>query len=51
VFIGCPAYKPQFGIVIPVALVAAGQWRTFASAVITAGALAGVSIMAFGIGP
>jgi len=51
VFIGCLTYKPQFGIVIPVALVAAGQWRALTSAAITALALVGASIAAFGIGP
>ncbi len=51
VFIGCLTYKPQFGIVIPVALVAARQWRALAGAAITAVALVGVSIAAFGIGP
>ncbi|MGB9649463.1 MAG: glycosyltransferase family 87 protein, partial [Stellaceae bacterium] len=25
-FIGCLTYKPQFGILLPVALIAAGQW-------------------------
>lgn len=51
VFIGCLTYKPQFGILFPVALVAARQWRAFASAAITAAVLVGVSIAAFGIGP
>jgi Glycosyltransferase family 87 len=51
VFIGCLTYKPQFGILIPVALVAARQWRALASAVITAAFLAGVSIAAFGTVP
>jgi arabinofuranan 3-O-arabinosyltransferase len=51
VFIGCLAYKPQFGIMFPLALVAARQWRAFASAAITAGVLVVVSLTAFGIGP
>jgi len=51
VFIGCLTYKPQFGILIPVALVAARQWRAFASAAVTAAFLVGVSITAFGIEP
>ena len=51
VFIGCLTYKPQFGIVFPVALVAARHWRAAVSAVITAVVLVGVSIVAFGIGP
>src|SRR5215472_13104009 len=32
VFIGCLTYKPQFGILIPLALAASNQWRAFASA-------------------
>lgn len=50
VFIGCLTYKPQFGILFPVALVAARQWRAMMSAAITAAALAGLSIAAFGTG-
>jgi arabinofuranan 3-O-arabinosyltransferase len=49
VFIGCLTYKPQFGILFPVALVAANQWRAFVSAVVTAVVLAGASAFAFGI--
>ena len=48
VFIGLLTYKPQFGILFPVALAAANEWRTFASAAVTAAALAGISIAAFG---
>jgi arabinofuranan 3-O-arabinosyltransferase len=51
VFIGCLTYKPQFGILFPVALAAARQWRAIASAAITAALLASVSIAAFGTGP
>ena len=50
VFIGCLTYKPQFGVLIPVALVAAKQWRTIATAGITALLLAAVSAAAFGVG-
>lgn len=50
VFIGCLTYKPQFGILFPVALAAAKQWRAFASATVTAAALAGASIALFGAG-
>jgi hypothetical protein len=46
--IGCLTYKPQFGILIPVALVAARQWRAVASAGIAAAVLAAVSILLFG---
>ncbi len=51
VFIGCLTYKPQWGILIPVALVAARQWRAFASAAAMTAFLAAVSIAAFGTGP
>ena len=50
VFIGCLTYKPQFGILFPVALAAAKQWRAFASAGATAAGLAGISIAVFGTG-
>jgi arabinofuranan 3-O-arabinosyltransferase len=49
-FIGCLSYKPQFGILLPVALVASRQWRAIASAAATIAVLAGVSIAAFGAG-
>jgi hypothetical protein len=48
VFIGLLTYKPQFGILLPVALAAARQWRAFASAAATAVIFAGISIAAFG---
>lgn len=47
-FIGCLTCKPQFGLLFPVALLAARQWRAIASAAVTAAALAGLSIAAFG---
>lgn len=49
VFIGCLTYKPQYGILIPVALVAAWQWRAITSATITAAMLAAASIALFGV--
>jgi hypothetical protein len=51
VFIGCLTYKPQWGILIPVALVAARQWRALASAAAASALLAVAAIAAFGIGP
>jgi arabinofuranan 3-O-arabinosyltransferase len=51
VLIGCITYKPQFGILLPVALLAARQWRALTGAAITAAALAAVSIAAFGTAP
>jgi arabinofuranan 3-O-arabinosyltransferase len=49
-FIGCLSYKPQFGILLPVALVASRQWRAIASATGTIAVLTGISIAAFGAG-
>jgi Glycosyltransferase family 87 len=51
IFIACLTYQPQFGILIPVALIAARQWRALASALVTAALLIGASIAAFGIEP
>jgi hypothetical protein len=48
VFIGCLSYKPHFGILFPVALAAARQWRAFASAAATAVVFGGASVAAFG---
>jgi hypothetical protein len=43
------AYKPQFAIVIPLALFAAGQWRCIAAATLTIIALTGITSALFGI--
>src|SRR5204862_2503943 len=50
VFIGCLTYKPQFGILIPLALIGSREWQTLAAAAITAAVLAGISIAALGLG-
>ncbi|MFC0241911.1 glycosyltransferase family 87 protein [Rhodopseudomonas telluris] len=42
------AYKPQFALVIPLALLAAGRWRTIASATLTVAALVAAATLAFG---
>ena len=47
-FIGCLTYKPQYGILFPIALVAARQWRAIISAGVTAAMLALASIVLFG---
>lgn len=49
--LGLLTYKPHFGILFPIALAAAGHWRAFAAAGLTAAALAGISIAAYGIEP
>ena len=51
IFIGCLTYKPQWGILIPVALLAAKEWRAFAGAAATTALLVGASIAVFGTGP
>jgi arabinofuranan 3-O-arabinosyltransferase len=48
VFIGCLTYKPQYGILVPVALAASRQWRAVVSAGLSAALLAIVSIALFG---
>ncbi len=48
ILFGLLAYKPQFGLLIPLALVAGGHWRAIASAAATVAALALVTTAAFG---
>jgi alpha-1,2-mannosyltransferase len=48
VLIGLLAYKPQFGLLLPVVLVASGRWRVFAAAAATVAALAAITTAAFG---
>lgn len=50
VLFGLLAYKPQFGLLVPVALLAAGQWRTIAAAALTMIALAAIATLLFGTG-
>jgi hypothetical protein len=49
ILIGCLAYKPQLGLLIPIALLAAGRWRTIAGAAAAVAALAAASLAAFGV--
>jgi arabinofuranan 3-O-arabinosyltransferase len=49
VCLGLLSYKPQYGLLFPIVLVAAGQWKTFASAAAVAAGLAFVSWLQFGI--
>jgi alpha-1,2-mannosyltransferase len=49
VLFGCLAFKPQLALVLPIALLAAGRWRTILAAGITAISLAGLSLIVFGI--
>ncbi len=49
VLFGLLAYKPQFGVLIPLALIASGRWRATASAALTVIAMAVVTTLAFGM--
>ena len=49
--LGLLTYKPQFWLLVPIALTAARQWRAFASAVIAAAAMALLSVAVLGIEP
>jgi hypothetical protein len=46
--IGCLAYKPQFGVLIPIALLAGRRWSTIAAAIVTVAALVLVSFAVLG---
>jgi hypothetical protein len=48
VCLGLLTYKPQYGLLFPIVLIAAAQWRAFISAGVTAVTLAFVSWLAFG---
>jgi alpha-1,2-mannosyltransferase len=50
ILFGLATYKPQMGILVPVALVAAGLWRTIFAAAATVVVLVMVSSVAFGLG-
>ena len=48
ILIGLLAYKPQYGIIVPFALLAAGHWRALASAAMTTIATVLISLAVFG---
>jgi hypothetical protein len=48
--IGLISYKPQFGVLIPVALLAGGRWSSIAAAVATVAALLAISFVTLGGG-
>lgn len=50
VLIGLLAYKPQFGVLIPLALLASGRWTTIAAAAATVIVLAIVTTLCLGTG-
>ncbi len=47
--LGLLSYKPQYGALFPLALIAAAQWRAFLSAAVTTIVLAAASCLAFGL--
>ncbi|MEZ5832250.1 MAG: glycosyltransferase family 87 protein [Dongiaceae bacterium] len=51
VLFGILTIKPQLGLLVPVALLAAGAWRAIAAALVTAGMLVAGSIALFGTEP
>lgn len=46
---GAMCYKPQFGLLVPFALAAAGRWSAFAAAALSAVALVIASVALFGL--
>jgi hypothetical protein len=50
VLIGLLAYKPQFGVLIPVALLAGGRWSSIGAAAVTVAALVALSFVTLGGG-
>lgn len=49
--LGLLTYKPQFGVLFPLVLIASGRWRAFFAAAATAVAMAALSWLAFGSAP
>jgi arabinofuranan 3-O-arabinosyltransferase len=47
--LGLLSYKPQYGVLFPLVLIAAGQWRAFTSAAVTVVVLGLASVLAFGV--
>jgi hypothetical protein len=48
ILFGLIAYKPQFGVMIPLVLVATGRWRAFLAAGVTVALLTLATVAAFG---
>jgi alpha-1,2-mannosyltransferase len=51
VLLGFLTYKPQFWLLVPVALAASRQWRALAIAIVTGGSLALLSLAVLGMEP
>lgn len=50
ILLGLLIYKPQFGVLIPLALAAGGYWRAFTAASVSVLALCSATYFAFGLG-
>ena len=50
VCLGALAYKPHLGLMLPVALIVAGRWKTFAAAAVTVAVAVLASVALFGVG-
>ena len=48
VVLGLASFKPQFGLLVPIALISAGQWRTLVAAGVTVVVLVLLSSVVFG---
>ena len=48
ILFGLLAYKPQLGLVVPIALLAGGQWRAIVAAALTVAALVCITSLLFG---
>lgn len=48
VMFGLMSYKPQYGLLVPIFLIATGRWRAIAAAAVTVAMLAGLSLAIFG---
>ena len=48
VLFGLIAYKPQYGVLIPLVLIVTGRWRAFAAATVTVAALTLATLIVFG---
>ncbi len=48
ILFGLMAYKPQFGVLIPLVLAASGRWRVFFAAAVTVAVLTLATVLAFG---
>lgn len=51
VCLGILTYKPHFGLLFPIALIAARQWRALAAATLTALVMIAASLLVFGVSP